>query len=584
MAEPVKKDDALAAAVREAFQRHMENARLAALPVSKPSPIFESRSNQDRRSGEDALPAAAPAARGAVDAASPALAQEPFGTLVTERPAVPAFEDLARSPAASPAPTVIVGTAIEISPDDDTTGGRDDGSGRDDDTGRDPRRDDDAPKRADDDTPRLPTVGTSRADQRISAPIPQPRLPSVSQARSDLRPSQDLRQAPAMRTVEPSPTPSPAPLRAERGGAAPVPARTGELMAPSRRIAPTRMSGDLAPPALENRFGMEPMARAEQARRRTSDNPAEDFRFNRTAPQDGALLPSRQPRLSDRAPVERQLAAPSPANDREIRGNAGRERDRLAALATKGERTGRAAATDVSARSPDLPRDLDLDPRPVARTTPPATHEPPPARGKRPALPQRDAANLNRESRFGSGGRSELRSQSLIRWAIIGAVVLAVALCIGAGVYIWSRSAATIPAQVPAGKVPAGKTDAAPAAQKPAQQQSVLTPGSTGTQLANARSVKTNAIHLDAVDLAVQDARERAAGGDIPAARSILERYRERGDSRALVGLAETYDPSVVTDATYADSKQAQALYEAAGKAGFKDTAERLAKLQLRSQ
>src|SRR5712671_5903450 len=30
MAEPVKRDEALAAAVREAFQRHMENARLAA--------------------------------------------------------------------------------------------------------------------------------------------------------------------------------------------------------------------------------------------------------------------------------------------------------------------------------------------------------------------------------------------------------------------------------------------------------------------------------------------------------------------------------------------------------------------------
>ena len=38
MAEPVKKDDALAAAVREAFQRHMENARLAS-QVKKPTPL-----------------------------------------------------------------------------------------------------------------------------------------------------------------------------------------------------------------------------------------------------------------------------------------------------------------------------------------------------------------------------------------------------------------------------------------------------------------------------------------------------------------------------------------------------------------
>ena len=36
MAEPVKKDDALAAAVREAFQRHMENARLASLTPRPP--------------------------------------------------------------------------------------------------------------------------------------------------------------------------------------------------------------------------------------------------------------------------------------------------------------------------------------------------------------------------------------------------------------------------------------------------------------------------------------------------------------------------------------------------------------------
>ena len=97
---------------------------------------------------------------------------------------------------------------------------------------------------------------------------------------------------------------------------------------------------------------------------------------------------------------------------------------------------------------------------------------------------------------------------------------------------------------------------------------------------ANARTVRTTAIRLDAIDLALQDARERIASGDIPAARAILERFREGGDARTLVGLAETYDPSIVPDATYADSRQAQALYEAAGKAGFAGTADRLAKLQ----
>ena len=39
MAEPVKKDDALAIAVREAFQRHMENARLAALVTPAPEAV-----------------------------------------------------------------------------------------------------------------------------------------------------------------------------------------------------------------------------------------------------------------------------------------------------------------------------------------------------------------------------------------------------------------------------------------------------------------------------------------------------------------------------------------------------------------
>ena len=42
MAEAVKKDDALALAVREAFQRHMENARLAALVNPAPESVARS--------------------------------------------------------------------------------------------------------------------------------------------------------------------------------------------------------------------------------------------------------------------------------------------------------------------------------------------------------------------------------------------------------------------------------------------------------------------------------------------------------------------------------------------------------------
>ena len=88
-------------------------------------------------------------------------------------------------------------------------------------------------------------------------------------------------------------------------------------------------------------------------------------------------------------------------------------------------------------------------------------------------------------------------------------------------------------------------------------------------------------VRLDAIDLALRDARERMASGDVPAARVILERFREGNDPRTLVGLAETYDPSIVPDAIYADARQAKALYEAAGRAGFTGVVERLSKLGL---
>jgi uncharacterized caspase-like protein len=101
---------------------------------------------------------------------------------------------------------------------------------------------------------------------------------------------------------------------------------------------------------------------------------------------------------------------------------------------------------------------------------------------------------------------------------------------------------------------------------------------------ANRKSVKTTTLRLDAVDLALQDARERTGSGNIPAARAILERFKDSGDSRVLVGLAETYDPGIVPDATYADAEQARLLYEAAGRAGFNGSADRVARLSSEPQ
>ena len=276
--------------------------------------------------------------------------------------------------------------------------------------------------------------------------------------------------------------------------------------------------------------------------------------------------------------AERQLSPPSPANDREIRLTAtrAREREQLATLAARNERAlsrGRAEPV-ASTRALEPPRDLDLEPRPTPAAKPLANEAP--ARPKRAPVQARDVANVNlsRESRFGSGGRSEARARANIRWAIFAGVVLVSAVCIGVGAYLWMRAApgVTEPA------APPSKSDALPPA--PAPGRSSMAPAGMDALPANARSVKTTAIRLDAIDLALQDARERLASGDIPAARVILERFREGGDARTLVGLAETYDPSIVPDATYANSKQAQALYEAAGKAGFAGTADRLAKLQ----
>jgi hypothetical protein len=513
MAEPVKKDDALAAAVREAFQRHMENARLAAL--SSRSPSYDARQGdarpfQDRRP----LPDPVPSSQVPEDVASEALeeAAATADTMVSERPAP-----------VGPEPA-IQGPPPQDEEDDDRS------------------------------EPRLPTAGTSRADMRLSAPVLPSRQPPAPEPAGN--PGLGAGRA-GRRTVPSSAPPSQAvALTSDR-----APLRSGELVTTTRRPT-SRQAGDLPPssqekrPSQDGRHAFEPLARGEHTIRRVDEIGARGTE---------APPPAR----------DRQLSPPSPANDREIRLTAARarEREQLAALAARNERmmTRRRPEPISSTRALEPPRDLDLDARPAQAPQAPSSDGA--ARSKRAPAQPREVANVNvsREARFGSGGRNEARARANIRWAIFAAVLLVSAGCIGFGAYLWMRAAPGV-SQPPA----SGKSDAAPAAVTPGP--SSMAPADLP---ASARSVRTTAIRLDAIDLALQDARERIASGDIPAARAILERFREGGDARTLVGLAETYDPSIVPDATYADSRQAQALYEAAGKAGFAGTADRLAKLQL---
>jgi hypothetical protein len=511
MAEPVKKDDALAAAVREAFQRHMENARLAALSSTR-KPSYDDARHGDTRPFQDRGPLAdpVPSSRAPDDVAGGAREETAAiaGTMVSERLAQVGTEPALQS----------------LSPQGEEDDGRSE--------------------------PRLPTAGTSRADMRLSAPV----LPSRQSPVADLAGSQGPAAGrPGRKTVPGSAAPSQAvALTSDR-----APPRSGDLVTTARR--PSRHVGDPPPlsqekrPSQDSRHALEPPARSEHTMRRVDELGARGTE---------APPPAR----------DRQLSPPSPANDREIRLTAARarEREQLAALAARNERmmTRRRPEPVSSTRALEPPRDLDLDPR--LAPPPQAPSSDGAARARRAPAQPREVANVNvsRESRFGSGGRAEAGARNNIRWAIFAAVLLVSATCIGVGAYLWMRAAPSV-SQPPA----SGKPDAAPA----------VTPGPSSmapAEPANARSVRTTAIRLDAVDLALQDARERIASGDIPAARAILERFREGGDARTLVGLAETYDPSIVPDATYADARQAQALYEAAGKAGFAGTADRLARLQ----
>ena len=491
MAEPVKKDDALAAAVREAFQRHMENARLAALSggrsstghAPRPERIVSVPDEEEQVMTSEAKSGSTAVEDGRADGDEDRRPHDFASSLAADLH----VQESASAEAALAQPTLEEESA--------------------------------------DAKPRLPTVGTSRADQRISAPVVREPLPSSTlPADPALAATQTARgsdaQAIAVTTDRP-----------------PV-VRTGEIVPAGRRRPPTRPGGDLPQIGAEARYSPAPPSRGEA---------------------------SRYHPVQERAP-ERQLAPPSPANDREIRLRAARarEREQLAAFSGRPERPAPRREALVTTHALEPPQDLDPG-------THPATPEPASSRGRRPAPRSRDADNANflRESRFGSGGKAEERARTTKRWIIFILAMLVGAAAVGAAAYVWLLPVGhNLAVPLPDGKSDAVAPPAAPG------------PSSMAPESGPSRTVKTTAIKLNSIDLALQDARERIVSGDIPAARAILERFREAGDARTLVGLAETYDPSIVPDATYADARQAQLLYEAAGRAGFPGTADRLARLQ----
>jgi len=93
-------------------------------------------------------------------------------------------------------------------------------------------------------------------------------------------------------------------------------------------------------------------------------------------------------------------------------------------------------------------------------------------------------------------------------------------------------------------------------------------------------SQSTTAPTTSQVDSYLKRARELVTIGDIAGARLLLSRASEGKDSRALVALAETYDPVVLRGwrvvGMRADPDRARALYQEALKAGNKTAGEHL--------
>jgi hypothetical protein len=117
----------------------------------------------------------------------------------------------------------------------------------------------------------------------------------------------------------------------------------------------------------------------------------------------------------------------------------------------------------------------------------------------------------------------------------------------------------------------------APAAAPPADQSSAL------QTLASLPPPKPNEDDAQRQQMA-EDAAKAIREGDIAGARAILEKSMAAGDQTAVLALAETYDPVLLTAMKVkdvkADPQRARSLYEQAQKAGDKEARRRLAALK----
>ncbi|WP_448952406.1 hypothetical protein [Labrys neptuniae] len=470
MAEPLKKDEALAAAVREAFQRHMENARQAAEAL---------REKQAAATAQRS--AAIPVRDTKLTVPQPANQAAPVRS--EEKPA--------------PAPAAAKSTPASLD--------------------------------------RLVALASPPKEVAVA---PEPPRPVELEAK--LAPS-----------PEPTPSPEPAP---------PSP-----------------------PPAVEVQAETKPAEKAE--------DDGFDFGealFIEIAPdveKKAAAEPPKLPKAASLDTPAREEQRVEATETFEFRGPPSRERPRMSTVSPTA-----APPEDLDLRGKGAPA--------TARAPAPALPAPAPAEDRLATVPQ---APARKSTRFGvnpavnaNQARSSKQAWTKIRippsWIASAALAAGIAVV---GGYFWAnqdklQALGTLIAP-PASAPPETKVAAAPpTAVKPAP--TVNAPAAPAPTAAAApapapqgatRSVNTIVISVDEIDQAIQNSRELLANGDAVGARQVLETYRAGSDARALFALAETYDPAIVKDGSQADAAQAKAFYEAAAKAGSKDSAERLARLAL---
>lgn len=409
--------------------------------------------------------------------------------------------------------------------------------------------------------------------RRASPPIPPPRpaaqpaAPSPPMSPPVVAPSPAAAAAPvAAATARPEPKPEPRiepaaavapPVKAEAAVVAkpepPRPAAARDLDAPRPTPAPAAATPPRPAPAKAPVVADDDAIYLEQPRRAATS--VARGRAAATPRAQPVILPTEPPESRS---GERQLVPPEPANDGEARLRAAQERI-AAATAERQKRLQRLAERSLA--PPEPPAEAAREPAPETK--------PSPRRG--------EAANANHGGVFGTGAQAQRSGPSSSLWAVAAAFLVVAVLCGAAGGYIWWMN----------GRKPNPEVAVVPIPERLPQEQpavAALSPAApaaeTETPVVSEHAVRTATISLNAVDVALQDARELSAMGDFAGAREVLEPHRASGDPRVLFALAETYDPLVNRTPSQADAKQAQALYEAAGKAGFQGAADRLAKLQ----